>query len=53
LEYEKRGAFLVQVHLNEEKTFYVQHGDYIARVAIFMAVLLFLYTFSKKKVRLF
>ena len=52
LGYEKRGALLAKVKLNEEKTFYTQQGDYIARVAIFMAILLFLYTFSKKKVRL-
>ncbi len=52
LGYEKRGALLAKVRLNEEKTFYTRHGDYIARVAIFMAGLLFLYSFSKKKVRL-
>ncbi len=53
LGYEKRGALLAEVHLNEDKTFYTLQGDYIARVAIFMAILLFIYTFSKKKVRLF
>jgi apolipoprotein N-acyltransferase len=52
LDYEKRGSILAKVHLNEEKTFYTIHGDFIARVAIFMAILLFLYSFSKKKVRL-
>ncbi len=52
LGYEKRGAIYTNVYLNEDKTFYTIHGDYIARVAIFMAALLFLYTFSKKKVRL-
>ena len=52
LAYEKRGALLAEVRLNEEKTFYTRHGDFIARVAIFMAALLFLYSFSKKKVRL-
>jgi apolipoprotein N-acyltransferase len=52
LAYEKRGSVLAKVQLNKEKTFYVKHGDYIARVAIFMAILLFLYSFARKKVRL-
>ena len=52
LDYNKRGAILTQVHLNEEKTFYTLYGDYIARVSIFMAILLFLYAFARKKVRL-
>ena len=52
LSYNKRGSLTVKVHLNEIRTFYVEQGDYLARVAIFMAVLLFLYTFSHKKVRL-
>jgi apolipoprotein N-acyltransferase len=52
LGYEKRGSVLAKVRLNKEKTFYVKHGDYIARVAIFMAILLFLYSFARKKVRL-
>jgi len=52
LPYNKRGNIKVTVFLNEEKTFYSQQGDYIARVAIFMAVLLFLYSFARKKVRL-
>jgi len=52
LNYNKRGDITIKVHLNEQKTFYAQQGDYIARVAIFIAVLLFLYTFSRKKVRL-
>ncbi len=52
LGYNKRGSILAKVHLNEKLTLYSQQDDYIARVAIFMAVLLFLYTFSRKKVRL-
>jgi apolipoprotein N-acyltransferase len=52
LGYNKRGSITAKVHLNEQKTFYAEQGDYIARVAIFIAVLLFLYTFSRKKVRL-
>ncbi len=52
LPYDKRGSLTVIVRLNEQQTFYTRHGDYIARVAIFMAVLLFLYSFARKKVRL-
>ncbi len=52
LAYNKRGSIDADVHLNEQQTFYTKHGDYLARVAIFMAVLLFLYAFSRKKVRL-
>jgi len=52
LGYEKRGSVLANVKLNDSKTFYVKQGDYIARVAIFMAILLFLYSFARKKVRL-
>ena len=52
LAYNKRGSIDVTVHLNEQQTFYTKHGDYFARIAIFMTVLLFLYTFSRKKVTL-
>ncbi len=52
LPYNQRGSLKVTVRLNESETFYTRQGDYMARVAIFMAVLLFLYTFSRKKVRL-
>ncbi len=53
LGYDKRGAVLAKAHLNETRTFYSNYGDIIAGIAQFMAVLLFLYTFSRKKVRLF
>jgi len=52
LDYDKRGSIRAEVKLNEQQTFYTKHGDYIARVSIFMAVLLFLYAFVKKKIRL-
>jgi len=52
LAYNQRGEITVKVHLNNQNTFYTRQGDYIARVAIFMTILLFLYTFSRKKVRL-
>lgn len=52
LGYNTRGQILATVRLNENETFYTQQGDYIARVAIFMAILLFLYSFAHKKIRL-
>jgi len=33
------------VPLNEEKTFYVKYGDYIARTALYMSVIILLYSF--------
>ncbi len=52
LDYDKRGIILSDVRLNNTETFYTKYGDIIARIAIFMAIVLFLYSFSKKKVRL-
>ncbi len=49
LDYEKRGEITAVVHLNNKKTFYSRYGDYLARVSIFMAVLLLLYAFARKK----
>ncbi|MFW5756067.1 MAG: apolipoprotein N-acyltransferase [Tangfeifania sp.] len=37
------------VKLNDEITFYVRYGDYIARVSVFVSVLLILYLFVRKK----
>lgn len=36
-----------KVSLNEERTFYIQYGDYIGRIAAFLAVLLVLWTLVK------
>ncbi len=36
-----------EVHFNEVKTFYARHGDYISRVAAFVAVMLLLWTLVK------
>jgi len=52
LDYEIRGSLSANVRLNETKTFYSKHGDYIARVSVFLAVLLFLYSFARKRLRL-
>ena len=50
LDYDKRGKILAEVRLNNNETFYTKYGDIIARIAIFMAIVLFLYSFSKKKI---
>lgn len=47
LGYEKRGSLRGEVHLNKEKTFYVTYGDYIARVAAFIALFSFLFAVVK------
>lgn len=49
LSYEKRGVLQVKVLLNNQTSFYTKHGDYIARVSIFMAILLFIYAISQRK----
>ncbi|MFW5773350.1 MAG: apolipoprotein N-acyltransferase [Tangfeifania sp.] len=39
------------VKLNDKITFYVRYGDYIARVSVFVSVLLILYLFVRKKIQ--
>ena len=34
---------------NEKMTFYVKYGDYIARISVFVSVLLILFLFVRKK----
>ncbi len=52
LPYNVRGSLTVKVRLNEHSSFYTQQGDYIARVSVFMAFLLFFYSFARKKMQL-
>lgn len=40
LEYEKQGSLVGKVHLNEFVTFYAKHGDYLARIGIFISVMI-------------
>ena len=47
LGYEKRGSLRGDVQLNQEETFYVKYGDYIARVASFIALFSFLFAVVK------
>jgi apolipoprotein N-acyltransferase len=37
------------LNLNDEVTFYVKYGDYIARISMFVSVLLILFLFVRKK----
>ncbi|MCC8358550.1 apolipoprotein N-acyltransferase [Salinimicrobium sediminilitoris] len=43
LGYEKQGALLGKVTLNDELTFYARFGDYIARISLFLALFIFLF----------
>lgn len=47
LGYNQLGTVVGSVQLNDQKTFYVKHGDYIARIALFMAGFIFLFSFWK------
>ncbi|KRG28409.1 apolipoprotein N-acyltransferase [Salegentibacter mishustinae] len=49
LGYEKQGSIKSDIHLNSNKTFYVKHGDYLARVAQFLALFIFLFAVVKYK----
>jgi apolipoprotein N-acyltransferase len=49
LGYEEQGSIKGKITLNEAKTFYVKHGDYIARIAQFLALFIFLFAMVKYK----
>jgi len=49
LAYEETGSIRNNITLNSKLTFYVKHGDYIARVAQFLALFLFLFAIVKFK----
>ena len=49
LGYEKRGSLLGEVNLNSRKTFYVNYGDYLARIAQFLAVVYFLIALTRRR----
>ncbi|HET8854482.1 MAG TPA: apolipoprotein N-acyltransferase, partial [Salinimicrobium sp.] len=51
LPYAERGALRGQVSLNDELTFYTKYGNYIARIAIFLALFIFLFAMVKWKRR--
>ncbi|MDX1603392.1 MAG: apolipoprotein N-acyltransferase, partial [Salinimicrobium sediminis] len=43
LAYEEQGALRGNVTLNDRVTFYTRHGDYIARISLFLALFIFLF----------
>lgn len=43
LGYEEQGALRGNVTLNDRLTFYTRHGDYIARISLFLALFIFLF----------
>ena len=49
LAYDRRGVIDATAHLNTELTFYVRYGDYLARLAVFLAGLLLAYAFLGRK----
>ncbi len=51
LGYGKRGMLLAEVHLNDTLTFYARYGDYLGRLAVFLALLFFVYSMGRKKIK--
>ncbi|NBC83375.1 MAG: apolipoprotein N-acyltransferase [Bacteroidetes bacterium] len=47
LNWWKRGALKTVLNANDEITFYVKHGNYIARIALFFSLLMVLYVVAK------
>lgn len=52
LEYEKRGALKGTIKSNDKTTFYVKTGNYIARVSIFIAAFIFLFSITRRRKKL-
>lgn len=49
LGYDKYGAIKGEVGINKEKTFYVRYGDYIARIAQYFALAIFVFSLFKSR----
>ena len=49
LGYEELGSIKAKVALNGGETFYVKYGDYLARIAQFLALFIFLFAMVKYK----
>lgn len=49
LGYEKQGSLKGTISLNNEQTFYVRFGDYIARISMFLALFIFLFAIVRKR----
>ncbi|TYP72941.1 apolipoprotein N-acyltransferase [Aquimarina intermedia] len=52
LSYNTQGVIKGHLFTNDAITFYVRAGDYIARIAIFIAIFIFLITFTIRKKKL-
>ncbi|MGJ5640594.1 apolipoprotein N-acyltransferase [Formosa sp. S-31] len=48
LDYENQGALKADIPVNDAQTFYVKMGDYIARIAMFLALGIFVIAFFRK-----
>ncbi|MDX1472250.1 MAG: apolipoprotein N-acyltransferase, partial [Flavobacteriaceae bacterium] len=48
LAYNKKGALAGEIYLNEDLTFYTIAGDYIARISVFVMILLGLIIFFRR-----
>ncbi len=46
----ERGAITGTLNASSHLTFYTKHGDYLARISMFLSVLMILFAFVKKKV---
>ncbi|MGB7785446.1 MAG: apolipoprotein N-acyltransferase [Salinimicrobium sp.] len=49
LGYTKQGALRGEVSLNQKITFYTKYGDYLARIALFLSLFIFLFAIVKWK----
>lgn len=49
LPYQNQGSLKETILCNNKITFYVQFGDYIARIALLISLFVFLFSFAKKK----
>lgn len=52
LPYDTKGALLGQARLNNELTFYVKHGDYIAKIGIITMFILLIYSIIPSKLKI-
>lgn len=48
-DYDVRDIIKGTIHLNQKITFYTKHGDYIARISVFMACFIFLLAVFKRR----
>lgn len=49
LEYEKRGTIIGRLKTNDKITFYTKAGDYLARIAVFISIVIFLVSVTRRK----